>query len=542
MTADEIAQLGALTGAAALARANLTADAPAPQQAAELEALLAQLSYPPVPTRFRPVLSYAPVTQVTPYPGPALVSAAQAAIIAGIAGRARSRIEQLWQAVRDGHALTTGEVTELAVIFGQGALDQAGLAGNAEAALRQLLAWSGQLLEVKLARLAALAARAAAGAELGRDVVWEIQHTWGDAYAAGLDPADPALAGPAAAGLVQDPRAALPAARAHGYVMASPAGLAAGERQAGTWLPRRDLLAAGPRDRFYVGETGDDGRLALRFGDGTHGAPPPAGGELRVSYRVGNGSAGNVGAEAISHLVLCSTAADGVELVRNPMAASGGTDPEPLSDVRQLAPLAPHRTLLRAITAGDYAALAGQVNGVARAAADIRWTGSGEEVHVAIEPAGGDVPSDVLITSVTHALEPYRRIDHGLVVVPADLVPLDIQMSVCVDPGYQRGPVLDAILAALGTGAAPGGTPAFFSPATLGFGDPVRVSRLVAAVTALPGVVSARVTRLRRLFGPDDGALAAGLLRLGPREIAECDNDPDRPENGRLSIVLGGGR
>jgi len=241
--------------------------------------------------------------------------------------------------------------------------------------------------------------------------------------------------------------------------------------------------------------------------------------------------------------VLCDTAAaQGVELVRNPLAAVGGTDPEPLSDVRQLAPLAPHRTLLRAITADDYAAFAGQINGVARAAADIRWTGSGEEVHVAIEPVGGDVPSDALITSVTHALEPYRRIGHGLVVVPADLVPLDIQLSVCVDPGYQRGHVLDAILAALGTGTAPGGTPAFFNPATLGFGDPIRVSRLVAVVTAIPGVVSARVTRLRRLFGPDDGQLAAGLLRLGPREIAQCDNDPDRPENGRLSIVLGGGR
>jgi hypothetical protein len=68
------------------------------------------------------------------------------------------------------------------------------------------------------------------------------------------------------------------------------------------------------------------------------------------------------------------------------------------------------------------------------------------------------------------------------------------------------------------------------------------VSRLVAVVAAIPGVVTARVTRLRRLFGPDDGELAAGLLRLGPREIAQCDNDPDRPENGRLSIVLGGGR
>jgi hypothetical protein len=32
------------------------------------------------------------------------------------------------------------------------------------------------------------------------------------------------------------------------------------------------------------------------------------------------------------------------------------------------------------------------------------------------------------------------------------------------------------------------------------------------------------------------------VLRLGPLEIATCDNDPDRPENGLLAISLGGAR
>ena len=538
VTAGEIAQLGVLTGAAAIARANLTADAPVPQQAAELEALLAQLTYPPVPTRFRPVLSYAPVTQVTPYPDPALVSAEQASILARIAGRIRARLEELWRAVHDGHDLTSAETAELAVVFGQSVLDQVRLAEDAESALAELIARFSELLATKLARLATLTARAASGAELAAGAVWEIQQTWGEQYASGLEPADPVLAGPAAAALIQDPRAALPAARARAHH-----GAPAGERRTGIWRPRRDLLAAGPQGRFFVGEARDDGRLALRFGDGIHGLPPPPGGMLKVSYRVGNGPTGNVGPEAIDHLVLCgSTELAGVETVRNPLAAVGGTDPEQVSDVRQMAPLAPHRTQLRAITADDYATLAAQLTGISRAAADIRWTGSGEEVHVAIEPAGGEVPSDALIASVTHALEPYRRIGHGLVVGPVDLVPLDIQLSVCIDTGYQRGHVLSALLAAFGTGTAPDGTPGFFSPAVFGFGDPVRVSRMVAVAAAIPGVLNAQVTRLRRLFGPDGGELAAGLLRLGPREIAQCDNDPNRPENGRLSFVLGGGR
>jgi hypothetical protein len=84
----------------------------------------------------------------------------------------------------------------------------------------------------------------------------------------------------------------------------------------------------------------------------------------------------------------------------------------------------------------------------------------------------------------------------------------------------------------------------------------VRLSRLVAVAASVQGVQSVRVTRLSRLFhhtsiniadetvdpfDADDTALEAGVLRLGPLEIARCDNDPDRPELGRLSIELGGG-
>jgi Baseplate J-like protein len=542
LTTGDIAQLGALVGAAAVTRADLAASAAASGQAAALEALLAQLTYPPVATRFRPLLSYAPVTQCTPYPAPELVSAAQAARLAGLPDQARARVTELQRIAADGRALTGVQLAELVTLFGQPTLDQFRLAARPAAALNEMLDRFDELLQAKLARAATLTAWAAAGLVLPAGAVWEIRSTWGDRYAEDLAPDDPALAGPAARVLIQDPRSALPAATAGGYTMISPGDPAVGEQLAGSWRPRRDLLAAGPRDLWFAGEVEDSGRLALRFGDGRQGMAPPAGGELRVSYRVGNGTAGNVGAEAISHLVLCDSVQEGVQLVRNPLAAAGGVDAESLADVRALAPLAPHRSRLRAITADDYAALATQVAGVARAAAQIRWTGSAEEVHVVIEPTGGEVPGDALISAVAHALEPFRRICHGLVVGPVTLVPLDIRLSICVDAGYQRAHVADAVLAALGTGTAPGGAPAFFNPAVTGFGDPVRVSRLVAAATAIPGVVSAQVTRLQRLFGTDQGELAAGLLRIGPLEVAQCDNNIDEPDNGRLSVVAGGGR
>ncbi|MFE4513460.1 putative baseplate assembly protein [Kitasatospora sp. NPDC056783] len=552
LTPDQVRELGSLVGGPAVTRAGIglrlrpddptqeevrppTADA----QAAALLTLLGQTGYPLLPARpFRPRLRHGPVTQATAYPDPAHVCAAQAELLAGIPERVRARLEELWHRAKDGEPVTRAEVAELTLLFGAQPL--ADLAGRPAAVLRELLARRTRLLAGKLRRIEVLTARARAGAVLGPATVWEVAQSWGARYATGLAADSPALAGPAAALGGQDPRSALPAVRA-----------VLGEDD---WTPRRDLLDSGGRDHHFVGEPTDDGRLALRFGDGRHGAAPEPGGRLEVGYRIGGGTAGNVGAEAINHLVICRgrPARGGrrneprpetaVVRVRNPLAAGGGTEPEPLEQVRRLAPLALHRTRLRAVTAEDYAELAARLPGVRRAAAEPRWSGSGREIHVAVEPYGDAVPSAGLLTAVGNALERYRRIGHDLVVRPALLVPLDVELRVCAAPGYQRGHVLAELRRELGNRALPDGRLGFFHPDALDFGEPVRVSRLVATAAAVPGVLSVEVTRLRRRFRREDGELTAGLLRLGALEIAACDNDPDRPENGRLSIVIGGGR
>lgn len=548
LTPDRVRELHALVGEEAVTRAGIethlhlaagsepeervappTADA----QADALRTLLAQVTYPGVPVRFRPVLRLTPVTQAVPYPDPRQIAAAQARLLAAVPERVRVRLEELWRRAREHHEPSRAEIAELTVLFGARVLDEVRLTEYPVRALRDLLSRRERLLAGKLRRLAVLVARARAGTVLDARTVWEVRHSWGRAYARGLDPAEPALTGPAAALTAPDPRTALPAVTA-----------AVGDA---VWTPRRDLLSDGRRERHFVGELEDDGRLALRFGDGRHGAPPPPGADLDVSYRVGNGPDGNVGAESVNHLVLCAEHCerpDGLVRVRNPLPAVGGTAPESLADVRQFAPLALRRTRLRAVTAADYAELATAVPGVQRAAADLRWTGSGVEVHVAVDPLGDAAASagPVLLDAVADTLERYRRIGHDVVVHPARTVPLDIELTVCLAPGRLRGHVLAELRRVLGTARLTGGRTGLFHPDALTFGDPVRVSRLVAAAAAVPGVLSAQVTRLRRLFRDDDGELEAGVLPLGPLEIAQCDNDPDRPENGRLALVIGGGR
>ncbi|NUK34184.1 putative baseplate assembly protein [Streptomyces lunaelactis] len=547
LTADQIRELFTVVGEDATGRAGLGLELAGRrrekvvpgtgyEQAEALATLLAQVVYPGIPARFRPVLQRSPVVQSVPFPDTRHVSAGQASRLAAVPGRVRQRLVELWRSARDCDGLTEPEIAELTVLFGLRVLERLELRRHPVRALRELLHRSERLLAAKLRRLEVLSARARAGAVLDAGIAWEIAHTWGPEYAAGLHPDEPVLRGPAAA-LVQDARAALPAVT-----------LTDDDER---WTPKRDLLSSGPRERHFVGELEDDGRIALRFRDGRHGARPQPGARLGLHYRLGGGTAGNVGAEAINHLVLCrdpeeSDAGDPMPVagVRNPLPAVGGTEPEPVEQVRQLAPLDLKRTRLRAVTAEDYAALASQLPGVQRAAAEIRWTGSVQEAHVAVDALGAGDASPELLDSVSYALESYRRIGHDLVVGPARSVPLDIALAVCAAPGHQHGQILAELYRLLGSRRLSGGRLGFFHPDALSFGEPVRLSRLVAAAAGVQGVESVTVTRLSRLFHEDPldhSALEAGVLRLGPLEIARCDNDPDRPESGRLTIELGGG-
>jgi hypothetical protein len=59
------------------------------------------------------------------------------------------------------------------------------------------------------------------------------------------------------------------------------------------WRQVPDLGSASPNDLFYELGLDDDGSLHIRFGDGEHGARPPAGEVLvRARYAVGTGKPG----------------------------------------------------------------------------------------------------------------------------------------------------------------------------------------------------------------------------------------------------------
>ncbi|MET8967153.1 putative baseplate assembly protein [Streptomyces hydrogenans] len=491
-------------------------------------------------TRTRPFTATvrgAPVTWSPPHPRPADVAAAQARGLLDLADRARDRLRDLQH---DAAELDEGDLDFLRTWFGASLVGDLADATARHETLARLLSRFHELLEPKLRRVDTLVRRARSGYVLDPDdVTWEFEETWGHEAAKALDRGNPALHGPARTALRPDPREALPVVRVTETDEADDAGA--------RWTPRRDLLGSGPLDRHVVGETDDEGVLTLRFGDGRCGRAPRPGTRLRLTYRVGNGRSGNAGSEVVNRIAHRGGGPASVTRVRNPVPVTGGTDPEPVDEVRLAAPRSPVRALLRAVTAEDYAALAAAHPGVQRAAATLRWTGSWYEADVALDPAGTAVPSPSLLADVRAALHPYRRIGHDVVTRPALLVPLDVALYVLVDPHYVTAHVREALQRAFLPGRGPDGTPGLFDPAALTFGTPVRASALVALCMGVPGVRHAEVTLLRRFHaaGADVGepdVPASGELRLRSLEIARLDGDVTRPEDGRLTLRLRGGR
>lgn len=313
------------------------------------------------------------------------------------------------------------------------------------------------------------------------------------------------------------------------------------------WRPAPSLIGAGRFDHVFALETGNAGEAHLRFGDGVFGMAPPGNAAYDVSYRVGIGREGHVGADALVHVITGPTT-QGIAGVRNPLPAWGGTEPESITRVKEVAPATFRGRQHRAVTEADYADVAVRHPQVRNAVARFRWTGSWHTAFVSIDPSGGADPA-ALADDVTDHVASFALAGYDVRVVPPHYVPLDIELEICAHPDHFRPHVEEAVRDALSAGAQRSGARGFFHPDRFTFGEPLHVSTLYAAVAAVDGVESVVATRFARLGG-DDGEtrrgteknLDRGAIRPGTLKILRLDDDPDFPENGLLRLVTRGGK
>jgi len=290
------------------------------------------------------------------------------------------------------------------------------------------------------------------------------------------------------------------------------------------WSVQRDLLESGPLATDFVVEVDDAGAAHLRFGDDAVGKGIDPTSQFQANYRIGNGLAGNVGAESIAHAVLSSN--PGIVLLRNPLPASGGIDPETVAQVQTNAPQAFQQTQQRAVTRADYVSAALLCPGVQSAVARLRWTGSYLVASVVVQRAGGLAVDRAFQTQVQTFLEPFRLAGLSIEVVPPTLVPIQIGLAIATAPGFLPSAVLASVSAALlGPGPLPNGQPARFAPANLTLGQTIYFSEVLAAAAGVPGVASIDTSSATTVFTaaqrPSDFSLPTAFISLGATQLPQ---------------------
>jgi uncharacterized phage protein gp47/JayE len=287
------------------------------------------------------------------------------------------------------------------------------------------------------------------------------------------------------------------------------------------WERRGTLLYSRSDDKHFTVKINDNDEAELIFGDGTYGRIPPSGSSIRATYLIGGGATGNVGRETIK--VMQSGVSVPVK-VTNPEAASGGADRETIEHARQLAPSV-FRSMDRAVTSEDYAALAMNVPGVVRA---IAVSPSWNYVDLYVVAAGGLPATDALRANLLRYFDERRMLTVLVSVREPVFVQVNITAEIGVEPTRYRADVEQRVRQALAD---------LFAIDNLSFGQNFYLSKVYEAIEGVEGVAFS-TARFQGLRSDPPGEVvdpvtaASGLIKLLPREF---------PQLGTLTLTFTGG-
>ena len=254
------------------------------------------------------------------------------------------------------------------------------------------------------------------------------------------------------------------------------------------------------------------GNTLVQFGDGTDsGARLPSGqNNVTATYRQGLGSEGNVDTGRITTLLTRPT---GLQGVINPVAASGGGDPETLDSGRLNAPMNV-RALDRIVTLEDVGDFARASAAIAKAEAVWAWDGRSRVACVTVAGAAGATldPSSAQFGNLVAAMQAAS--DGTVPIALCTYVPrvFTVGATLTVDPTLDADAVVAAAKCALR---------AAFGFDARSFMQPVFASEVIATLQAVPGVIALRLDALR-VTGAGAGAGAATSVLTCEPAAAKC--------------------
>jgi uncharacterized phage protein gp47/JayE len=196
-----------------------------------------------------------------------------------------------------------------------------------------------------------------------------------------------------------------------------------------TWVQVSNLKDSGPTDPHYQVRLDQDGQLEVHFGDGRHGRRLPTGSNnIRVRFRQGTGTAGNLPAGSLTQLVRPHSL---IDEVAQPLESSGGANRESNEDLRDNAP-ANLLALDRAVSLEDYTQLARGHASVAQARAFRHPAGLGQRewLELVVMAEGGGTLSTALKSDVQAYLQ--ARAQPGVVVTVSDYERLTFEIQATV--------------------------------------------------------------------------------------------------------------
>lgn len=263
---------------------------------------------------------------------------------------------------------------------------------------------------------------------------------------------------------------------------------------------------------FFI-EIDEQDRAFVIFGDGQFGAVPPAGTEIKATYRVGGGSHGNVNAGSIETIV------DSPDLVllppktlTNPHPATGGADRETIEHAVKHAP-GVFRSQKRAVTAGDYMDLALDFKGVGKVRAE---KGNWNKVFLYVAPEGGGHVSDVLKKNLLAYFEDKRHISTIVEIRDVDYVKIYVAAKVGMQSYYSWDDIQEKVREAAGN---------LLAFRNVDFGHTLYLSKFYEAVENVEGVNYVTITEFRRENTKTGEHRETGKIQLKENEIPVIPTD-----------------